>query len=126
MRATILWIEGKRADGPSFIPGLRKKGYVIESVPTGKAALTRMGGTDPDVVVVNAASMRTSGKRICQSIHERMPNLPIVVIASPDHPLTNGECANVILNLPFTVRKLVNRIVPLLPAEEENLMHAGP
>lgn len=126
MRARILWIEGKRADGPSFIPGLRKKGYVIESVVTGKAALARMSHADPDIVVVNAASMRTSGKRICQSIHEQMPDLPILVIASPDHPLINGECANVILNLPFTIRKLVNRIVPLLPAEEENLMQAGP
>jgi DNA-binding response OmpR family regulator len=126
MRATILWIEGKRADSPSFIPGLRKKGYVIESVPTGKAALARMRDADPDIVVVNAASMRTSGKRICQSIHAQMPDLPILVIASPDHPLINGECTSVILNLPFTIRKLVNRIVPLLPAEEENLVEAGP
>jgi DNA-binding response OmpR family regulator len=126
MRATILWIEGKRADSPSFIPGLRKKGYVIESVPTGKAALARMRDADPDIVVVNAASMRTSGKRMCQSIHAQMPDLPILVIASPDHPLINGECTSVILNLPFTIRKLVNRIVPLLPAEEENLVEAGP
>lgn len=126
MRATILWIEGKRADSPSFIPGLRKKGYAIDSVPTGKAALARIREADPDIVVVNAASMRTSGKRICQSIHQQMPDLPIIVIASPDHPLINGECTNVILNLPFTIRKLVNRIVPLLPAEEENLVEAGP
>jgi DNA-binding response OmpR family regulator len=126
MRATILWIEGKRADSPSFIPGLRKKGYVIESVPTGKAALARMRDADPDIVVVNAASMRTSGKRMCQSIHAQMPDLPILVIASPDHPLINGECTSVILNLPFTIRKLVNRIVPLLPAEEGNLVEAGP
>lgn len=126
MRAKILWIEGKRADSPSFIPGVRKKGYIVETVPTGKAAMARIPSMNPDLVVINAASMRTSGKRICQSINDRNSNLPVLVIASPDHPLDDGECAKVILNLPFTVRKLVNRIVPLLPAKEENLVKAGP
>ncbi len=126
MRPKILWIEGKRADSPSFIPGMRKKGYLIETVPTGKAALARISTMKPDVVVINAASMRTSGKRICQSISDQDPDLPVLVIASPDHPLNDTECAKVILNLPFTVRKLVNRIIPLLPPKEENLIKAGP
>jgi DNA-binding response OmpR family regulator len=126
MRPKILWIEGKRADSPSFIPGLRKKGYIIETVPTGKAAVARIPSMNPNLVVLNAASMRTSGKRICQSIHDQNSDLPVLVIASPDHPLDGDECANVILNLPFTVRKLVNRIIPLLPAKEEDLIKAGP
>lgn len=126
MRIKILWIEGKRADSPSFIPGLRRKGYTIETVSTGKAALTRIPILDPDLVVLNAASMRTSGKRICQSIRDQDSKLPVVVIASPDHPLNDNGCANVILNLPFTLRKLVNRIIPLLPANDEDLIKVGP
>lgn len=127
MKAKLLWIEGKRADSPSFIPGLRKKGYTIEPVSTGKAALACMAEVDPDVVVVNAASMRTSGKRICQSLRNEADNLPVLLIASPDYPVEVDEVvADIVLELPFTLRKLVNRIVPMLPGDEANMLHAGP
>lgn len=119
MKARILWIEGKRADGPSFIPGLRKKGYRIEMVGTGTEALNRLAEVSPDLVVLNAASMRSSGKRICRSIRLESNGLPIVVISDPDRSLEGEDCASVVLNLPFTIRKLVNRIVPLLPGEGE-------
>ena len=42
MKAKILWIEGKRANSPSFIPDLQKKGYEFETVPSGKAALAEL------------------------------------------------------------------------------------
>ena len=125
MKAKILWIEGKRAESPSFIPGLRKKNYSIDIVPTGKAALGLLLEDDPDLVVVNAASLRTSGKRICQDLAYQSDGMPILLIASPDHPVSNDVCADVILHLPFTIRKLINRIEPLLPLEGGNLLHAG-
>lgn len=125
MKARILWIEGKRADSPSFIPGLRKKGYRVEMVSTGTEALDRLQEILPDLVVLNAASMRTSGKRICRSIRLESNGLPIVVISDPERSLDGEDCANVVLNLPFTIRKLVNRIVPLLPGEGE-IVEAGP
>lgn len=126
LKAKILWIEGKRAEGPSFIPNLRKKGYGVEIVPTGSAAITRIGELDPDLVVVNAASLRTSGKRICSSLREQVDGLPIVLISSPDRPPSDDSCASAILRPPFTLRKLLNRIVPLLPGEGQNLLHVGP
>jgi len=122
----IIWIEGKRAEGPSFIPNLRKKGYVVEVVPTGSAALERLLHIDPDLAVVNAATLRTSGKRICRSLREQMNGLPIVLIASPDQRDLEDLCANVVLKLPFTYRKLLNRIVPLLPGNGGNMLHVGP
>ena len=68
---TLLVIEGKHADHPAFVPALRKKGFVVEAVSNGSEASARLaGGFTPDVVVVNAASLRTSGKRICQSLRE--------------------------------------------------------
>jgi DNA-binding response OmpR family regulator len=50
---------------------------------------------------------------------------PILLIANPKHPISK-ECADVVLKQPFTIRKLVNRIMPLLPADGNNLLHAGP
>jgi len=45
---TILWIEGNKNATPSFVPGLRKKGYLVTSVPTGKEALSFVSTLLPD------------------------------------------------------------------------------
>jgi DNA-binding response OmpR family regulator len=70
--------------------------------------------------------MRTSGKRICRSLKDASSNTPLLIIASPSRPHQDELCANVVLTLPFTSRKLLNRIVPLLPSEERNILRAGP
>jgi len=124
--ATLLVIEGKHADHPAFVPALRKKGFVVELVSNGSEALARLGNSFlPDVVVVNAASLRTSGKRICQSLRYRASNLPILLILDPDQEIEKVE-ADAILSLPFTAQKLVNRIGHLLPGDGKDSIHAGP
>ena len=125
MKARILWVEGKRSDFTSFVPSLRKKDYWVEVAPTGSAAVARLLEVDPDLVVINAASLRSSGKQICNEIRERAKNLPIVLIISPEHKITGISTANVILVLPFTSRKLLNRITPLLPGDGKNILHVG-
>jgi DNA-binding response OmpR family regulator len=125
MKARILWVEGKRADNPSFVSSLQKKEYWVEVVPTGSAALACLVEVDPDLVVVNAASFRSSGKRICSEIREKSGRLPIMLIVSPEHSITGTTAANTILELPFTSRKLLNRISPLLPGDGKNILHVG-
>ena len=125
MKARILWVEGKRTDNTSFVPSLRKKEYWVEIVPTGNAALARLVEVDPDLVVVNAASLRSSGKRICNEIREKSSDLPIVLIVSPEHSISGVTSANVVLELPFTSRKLLNRIAPLLPGDGKSILHVG-
>ena len=125
MKARILWVEGKRADSPPFVPGLRKKGYIVETAATGDEALAVLPGFDPDLVVINAASMRTSGKRISRSIRGHTNGVPIVLISSPGQPSPDDVPVDVVLSLPFTPRKLINRIKPLLPGEGQQLFHVG-
>jgi DNA-binding response OmpR family regulator len=125
MKARLLWIEGKRAESPSFVPSVRKKEYLVEIVPTGSAALQRMPDYDPDLVVVNASSLRSSGKRICRELRAKTSNLPILVILSENQTLNDDNCANVVLTMPFTARKLINRITRLLPGDGEHLLHVG-
>ncbi|MBI3158833.1 MAG: response regulator transcription factor [Chloroflexi bacterium] len=123
----ILWVEGRWKSNPEFVPSLQKKGFFVEIVSTGKDAISSLTRQDLQLVVVDAASMRTSGRRICKAIRERVNGMPIVLIADPDNPLEDGEdCANVTLALPFTSRKLVNRIQPLLPSDEDRMLKAGP
>jgi DNA-binding response OmpR family regulator len=123
--ATLLVIEGKRADHPAFAAALRKKGFEVELVTSGSQAFARLEGKfDPDVVVVHAASLRTSGKRICQSLREKTENLPILLILESGQE-AGKTSANVALSLPFTIQKLVNRIRHLLPGDGNNCIHAG-
>ncbi len=112
-------------DFTSFVPSLRKKDYWVETASTGSAAIARLVEVDPDLVVVNAASLRSSGKQICNELRERSKELPILLIISPDRKVTGISSANVILELPFTSRKLLNRIVPLLPGDGKNVLHVG-
>lgn len=125
MKARILWVEGKLKDNTSFVPALRKKEYWVEIVATGSAGLTRLVEVDPDLVVVNAASLRSSGKRICNEIREKSSELPIILIVPHGHAISGLASANVVLELPFTSRKLLNRIVRLLPGDGKNVLHVG-
>jgi DNA-binding response OmpR family regulator len=123
--ATILFIEGKYADSPSFAPALQKKGFQIEVVSNGKEALNHLPMSDPDLVVINAASLRSTGVRICQDLRHESRSLPLVLILDASHSVDKAA-ADVILNLPFTPQKLINRIRPLLPSDGRNEVHVGP
>lgn len=127
MKAKILLIEGKRADRPSFVAGLSRKGYQVESVVNGAEALARLETFAPDLIIVNAASMRTSGKRICQSIRAYSHTVYIVLITEEQksNSVEREELANVVLVLPFTLQKLINRIRPLLPTPPKDLLQVG-
>ncbi|MFN2236185.1 MAG: response regulator transcription factor [Anaerolineales bacterium] len=124
MQSYILCLEGKRSSSPAFASALRKKGYLIEVVSTGKAALASLDSIIPDVVVVNAPSLRTSGVRICQSLRDRKDNLPVILI-SENGEVPEDAAVNLVLELPFTVRKLENRIKPFLPLESDKILKAG-
>lgn len=122
----LLIIEGKHTEYPEFAPALGKKGFSVEQLSNGNEAIKKIkGGSTPDVAIVNAASMRTSGKRICQSLHEACESLPIMLILDPDREVekTNAET---VLIMPFTVQKLVNRVRYLLPGESKRSLHVGP
>lgn len=122
--ATVLIIEGRHADFPSFTMPLQKKGLDVRVAKTGNQALELLKDIEPDVLVLNAASMRSSGVRICKSIREEDEDLPIILILDPEKDVSE-DLATVILKHPFTIQKLTNRIKPLLPGEGENLLQVG-
>ncbi len=126
-KTRILLVEGKRNTGsPSFFPGLLRKGYAVHSVPTGSAALACLKDFNPHLVLVDAASMRTNGNRICQSIRLPNPRLPIILILAEAQPAGKIDFEAIsILQLPFTLQKLINRIRALLPAESQQILKAG-
>ena len=125
-KTRIIWAGKRRADNPSFIPDLENKGYKVTFVSTGKDALLKLNRIKPDVMVVDAASMRTTGSRICKTIQANYPSIPIILINSPDNLPNNETVAEVQLILPFTIRKLENRIIPFSPGDGDEVLKAGP
>lgn len=127
MSGKILVIEGKRAERTSFVGGLTKKGFRVISVPSGNAALNKLEKEQTDIIVVDADSMRTSGKRICQSLRSATNQTPIILILGNGINEKDDFEADVIMHLPFTLQKLLNRIKVLLPLKSSNdLVKAGP
>jgi DNA-binding response OmpR family regulator len=125
-KTRILWAGKRRADIPSFVPDLEAKGYKVTFVTTGKDALQKLDKRKPDVMVVDAASMRTTGSRICKSVKSKYPIVPIILINTKDNPPTNEIVAEVRLTHPFTIRKLENRIIPFTPGDGDEIIKEGP
>jgi DNA-binding response OmpR family regulator len=126
MKPRVLLVEGKRTDHPSFAAGLTKKGYLVESVLSGAGAIERLDHITPDMVIVDASSMRTSGKRICQSLREKQPALPLILVIDGNADPNEQYGANTILVLPFTMQKLLNRVKHLMPVMNNGGLQAGP
>ncbi|MDR3575757.1 MAG: response regulator transcription factor [Anaerolineaceae bacterium] len=125
MKVIILLIEGKKADHPSYFSGLVKKGFQVDTAPSGSAALAYLATKTPNLVLVDASSMRSNGLRICQAIRKNASGLPIVLMVDEDFTNLNNISANVVLIQPFTLQKLLNRIRPLLPIEQKDMLQVG-
>jgi DNA-binding response OmpR family regulator len=126
MKPRVLLVEGKRTDHPSFAAGLTKKGYLVESVLSGAAAINRLDQVVPDLVIIDASSMRTSGKRICQALHAKQATLPLILVIDSDADPKDQYGANAVLVLPFTTQKLLNRVKHLMPVMNNGGLQVGP
>jgi len=126
LTATILVVEGRKAGKPTFADSLQKKGFSVVSASNGAEALARMPETAPDVVVVNAASLGSSGVRMSQSLNAGAESRTPVVLILDEDKQVDKSVADVILSLPFTAQKLVNRLKPFLPGDGNHIVHVGP
>jgi len=124
-KETILVIEGRHAEIPSFANDLQKKGFDIRSFQNGSQAVSKIKQFNPSLVVINAASLRSTGLRICLSVRKKDPKLPIILILETEKSV-DKDVAESVLALPFTVQKLVNRIKALLPSDGKNVVTVGP
>ncbi|PWH17399.1 MAG: hypothetical protein DDG60_02085 [Anaerolineae bacterium] len=124
--AIILMVEGKKSDRPSFAQQLQKKGFEVVVASSGAEAVARLPEIGPDLAIVNAASLGSTGVRICQSLRNQQEEpLPVVLILDSEKTVEKTT-ADAIIHLPFTIQKLLNRIKPFLPGDGNQIIHAGP
>ena len=126
MSYQVLLIEGKRVDRPSYMAGLNKKGFQVISTSTGSNAITELKSMTPDAVIIDGASMRTTGTRMCKSIRKVTNDIPIILILAKNAKRVNKEIADEILYLPFTLQKLLNRLRPYMGMENNKHLTCGP
>jgi DNA-binding response OmpR family regulator len=122
---TILLIEKESSRAPTFAAALQRKGYAVHVAPTGTAALH--SACTPALVILNAASLGSSGVRICRSLRQKVA-APIIhiLVGQPRIPSAGEPSADIHLMLPFTPRKLINCIKRLMPIAPRDLIAAGP
>jgi DNA-binding response OmpR family regulator len=126
MKHLILLIEGKRIDRPSYMAGLNKKGFIVESVSSGAAAIEKLREINPNAVIIDAVSMRTTGTRICASLQKVLEETPIFLILAANKEKVEDNCAHEVLYLPFTLQKLLNRIRPYMATSNNKKLVCGP
>ena len=113
--ANILLIESGRPSAPSFAPALEKKGFDVTVHHEVAAGIKAAAKQKPDVLILDAASMRTSGTRMSRSARASLDGMPIILISPNGTQPDPGNGSNVTLIHPFTPRKLDNRVHRLLP-----------
>jgi len=126
MALTALIIEGRRGDHSSFAEELGEKGYLVTKTTSGSAGLKVIDSVNPDIVIIDAASLRTSGVRICQSFRKADNDLPIILIVDENTSLPEIVDANLVLRLPFTVQKLYNRTQAYQQTADKFVEQVGP
>lgn len=124
MKATsVLLIESARTNGVSFAAAL-KRNYQVRIAHSGKQALAMVQESRPDVIVLDAASLRTSGNRIIARLRTVHAQMPIIHLQSQDRTSVDSP-ADVLLVPPFTSRKLINRINKFFPTGPSDRRDTG-
>jgi len=118
-------IEGRHAEIPSFANDLQKKGFDVVAFQSGSQAVSKLKQVNPSMVIINAATLRSTGIRICLSVRKRDPKMPIILILENEKAV-DKDLADAVLALPFTVQKLVNRVKALMPGDGNNIVSVGP
>ncbi len=114
----ILLVEGKGAQADSLVHYLTKKWHDIATVQTGSEAQASASLNQPDVIIFDASTMRSSGVRSCQRLRKTLPEVPLIYIQGAGLPAVDKTGADITLEKPFTARKLLNRVRQLLPAND--------
>jgi DNA-binding response OmpR family regulator len=123
-KAVVLLVgrTGSKEDTP--FESLNKR-YHLLVASSGKQALPLVKQYPPQAIVLDAVSMRTPGDRICKSLRDQFPTLPIIHI-HPGQTQEGESMADVLIVPPFTARKLINSLERLIKSSGDEIIHCGP
>jgi len=124
--SNIIIIEKTRRGTLPLSVSLMKRGYSVVTASGVGEAERFVETTHPDLLILDAASLHTSGSRMVHRLSSSLNGVPLIVVTTNDLGLNlNGFHAEVLVH-PFTIRKLFNRIKRLLPGDNGDYLQAGP
>ena len=125
MTISILLIEKAKSPIDWIIQSLEKKKYKVALARNEQEAVERAASEMPDLIILNATSPRIDGRKICQALHGKVTEIPIILILAEANEGEDVMGATFILAPPFTSRKLFNRIRSILKSDEGETLQAG-
>lgn len=102
-----------------------EKQYVVLTERTGRAAIEHVEKQSINAIVLDAASLQSTGERICRQIKDIYEALPIIHI-HPGPKAKANSVADVVLCLPLSTRRLMNSVGRLLHEAHEEVLELGP
>jgi DNA-binding response OmpR family regulator len=125
MTTSILLLEKARSPIDWICQSLEKKGYKVSLVHNEQKAIRQAISETPDLIILNATSSKLNGPEICRTLHEKVEEIPIILILAKGETGDDTIGATVILTPPFTSRKLLNRIRRVLKSNEGEIIQVG-
>jgi DNA-binding response OmpR family regulator len=100
-------------------------GYHIIAARTRRDALSVIEETHPAVIVLDSPSLRFSSRRFCAAIRETNLEIPVLLLLPQEAKIDRSVGARAHLRYPFSAKKLINRVIRLLPAPDDDLLQVG-
>ena len=123
---TILVVEGRKSAAEHLALVLNDQGYNVVSARTQREALAKVQETHPAVIVlVDSPSLRFSSRRFCNALRDAAPEIPVLMLLPEGKKINHSIGVHTYLRYPFSTEQLVNRIVRLLLAPDDELLRAG-
>ena len=122
----ILLIEASKASIRSYAVDLLKSKHLVLIENKTSKAVGKIRTFAPDIIVLDAASMRTSGTRICHRLHQSCNTCKIVLLVAEKNKPSHKHYVDITLVQPFTSRKLLNAVKRLAPLPDGNWRKLGP
>jgi len=125
MTVSILLVEKAGSPINWIHRSLEKKGYAVLLANNEQKAVQQATAEMPDLIILNATSPKIDGRKICRTLHDKVSEIPIILILAEGEKDPDVMEAAFVLVPPFTARKLFNRIRMVLKSDEGEILQAG-
>jgi len=123
---TVLLVEGRKPATEYLAPTIDgQEEYNVVTAHTRREALASVQDGNPQVIVLDSSSMRFSPRRFCDTLQEMEADIPVLMLLPEDEKIDRSMGVRAHLRYPFSTKKLVNRIIRLLPAPDDDLLQVG-
>ena len=122
----ILLIEAKKVNTRSYAVDLLKYNYIVQVENSASTAIGKLPKFAPDIIILDAASLRTSGTRLSHRLRQSCTQCKIILLAKENTQPIHKPYIDIGLVKPFTSRKLINAVKRLAPLPAGTWRTLGP